>query len=602
METYITDDPALVPSRENLEKLIKAVDIRPFFQPIVDLFSGEIYGYEVLSRGAPPFEQPLFLFSEARKHGLSWDVERACRVAAFQRISVLIDSFPRQKFFVNISPHIFGDPRFRSGFTRDKLEELGVDQRRIVLEITETSPVEDYHYFRSAVQHYCEQGFSIALDDFGAGHSSLITLVAASPNYVKLDRGLVEDIHNHAYKQHLVKSVLSFASNVDSSIIAEGVETEDELETLIRLGVRFAQGYLLDRPKPEPASLKGGIHDRLQTFFEVFHYPHVSNENSIASICLRPKTCGPQELNGTDLDLLFRKHASVDHVVMLENNYPTGILTRQHFYNQAGGPFGFSLIQRRPICELIKSSPLIVNERMEVAVLGRLAMNRQPADLYDPVLVVNGADFFVGSITMKQLLNKFLNSEIQTASDSNPLTNLPGNRQIQQWLQKLKDDPPFTIVYADLDRFKEYNDAYGFSQGDKMIQLGAQVLTRQMHLFPKTIKVGHLGGDDYVLVAREILAEEILQTICDDFDREKQELFKPDDFDRGTYLSVNRQGEEVDVPISTISLAVITSENLKGHSSLEQIALIASSLKKTAKAESARARRSTYLLERRNYS
>lgn len=588
-------------SRDDLLRLVREGGVSSRFQPIVDLFSGEVFGYEVFSRGRAPFEDPRFMFEKAWEWGLSLDLDCLCRAQALTGIAQFLPTVPNRKFFLNISPHIFDDERFQKGFTLSKLLEAGLDQRRVVLEIAETTPVRDYAQFERMVRHYFDQGFSIALNHFGAGHNGLITLVASSPNYVKLDYGLISQIDSHTYKQHLVNSLRSFASNVESVVIAQGVETVQELETLVRLGIRYAQGYFLGRPEPEPRPLSNQIRDTLKRFFELFHYPHVSNENSIINILMRPPTVEPRTTTCEQMDIFFREDPSVDHVVVVADNEPQGILTRQHFYTSVGGPFGFSVFQKRFADELAKTTPLMVNERMEITDLGRLAMTRSRDDVYDPVLVTDGANHFLGTITMKQLLFKFINFEIRVAADSNPLTNLPGNRIIAQWIEHAMNNPPFTIVYGDLDHFKEYNDVYGFAQGDKMIRLAAKVLSDHMSNPAGSQEVGHIGGDDFVVICRTILPEDDLAAICVDFDQRKRPLFHADDIERGYYESETREGGMGNVPVVTLTLAVLTSENVKVRFDFEQVAQAAATLKKQAKHINTKTRRSGFLIDRRTY-
>lgn len=590
-----------VATREDLARIIREERITPLFQPIVDLFSGEVFGYEVFSRGEAPFENSRVMFEKAHEWELSFDLDCACRLRAFRVIAALGPEFLHKKFFINISPNIFAEHGFAKGFTLAKLKELGLDQRRIVLEISEAAPVADYDRFEEMIRHYFDQGFSISVDNFGAGHNGLVTLVAAAPNYVKLDYALVSEINTHVYKQHLVKSIRSFASNVESIVIAGGVETAAELETLVRLGVRFAQGYLLAKPCAQPGGVNPETEDTLRRFFEIFHYPHVTNENSIVGITMCPPILEPGRVTCAEMDRMFRKDTAIDHVIFARDGHPAGMLTRRHFYSAIGGPYGYEEHQGQYADELTTSSPLTVNERMELTSLGRLAMTRPRDEVYDPVLVVNSANKVLGTITMKQLLYKFINFEIRIAADSNPLTNLPGNRIIEKWISNALENPPFTIIYGDLDRFKEFNDAYGFAQGDRMIKLAARVLAEAFANPAGSQEVGHIGGDDFVVIQHTIVPEEQLAAVVRNFDELKKELFRPEDIERGHYRAEDRAGKQVDVPLVTLSLAIITSENVKGHFTLEQVSAVAASLKKRVKGINARTNHSGFLHERRTY-
>jgi len=244
----------IAPSPPALDELLANVDaafIQPHFQPIVDLRERRPIGYEVLSRGA--FASPQALFDRARELGVTWELERACRLAALSRIAALSQEMRASMlFFLNVDPDIFDDERFVRGFTLAFLREHGIDQTNIVIEITERASVADYGRFEAVIRHYASQGFSIALDDFGSGHSGLVTLISCVPNYLKLDMAVTRGIDRGAYKQMILKSMVALAENIGAELIAEGVETWGELTTLVRYGVRYAQGFLLGRPQPLP--------------------------------------------------------------------------------------------------------------------------------------------------------------------------------------------------------------------------------------------------------------------------------------------------------------------------------------------------------------
>jgi EAL domain-containing protein (putative c-di-GMP-specific phosphodiesterase class I) len=222
------------------------------FQPIVDLTSGEPLGYEVLSRGLGPVQAPQVLFTRARQEGAIWELERACWTAAARRIASLPPKDRSVPFFFNVGPDVLSDPRFRDGSTLELLARHGLSPRQIVLEITETSVISDSEHLRRLSREFQGHGFGLALDDFGAGHSGLVTLVHCMPDFIKLDQALVRDIHRHPYRQQLVKALVAFASSVDTTLIAEGVESWSELTVLLRLGIRHAQGFLVAPPAHVP--------------------------------------------------------------------------------------------------------------------------------------------------------------------------------------------------------------------------------------------------------------------------------------------------------------------------------------------------------------
>ena len=242
---------------------VARLGLHPVFQPIVDLATGEPLGYELLSRGAHPFESPEAMFRDAERLGLLWELEQGCRSAALGRLAALAASRRGGKFFLNVGPRVLADPRFLAEFTRARLRERGLDPERIVIEITERDAIADYGRFAALVRHFAAQGFQVALDDFGSGHSSLVTLVHCAPHFLKLDQAIVRGIDGAPYQQQLVKALATFSAGVGTRLIAEGVETWAELETLARLGVRLAQGYLLGFPSLDPEGAPSAIGERL---------------------------------------------------------------------------------------------------------------------------------------------------------------------------------------------------------------------------------------------------------------------------------------------------------------------------------------------------
>lgn len=586
--------------KEALLEIINGGRIIPYFQPLVDLHLAEVFGYELLSRAPEPFTKPTELFAAAERYGLLWDLERACRLAALERIAQLTEPYKSKRFFLNVSPHVFSDPRFRGGFTIAKLQQMGLDQRQLVIEITEAHQINDLGSFEELARHYVDQGFSIALDDFGAGHSSLVTLVTLSPHYLKLDRAIIEKIHRDSYKQQLVRSVLSFATSVDSKLLAEGVEEIAELEYLIRLGVRYAQGFFLGRPRPEPVCLSCAQQEEIKALSRRFAYPHQgkSHHLPVVSLATRPPAFSRGTMLCEDLDLLFRR-TSADHVVLLEEERPLGLVTKQHFYTLAGGPFGYTLIQNKCLSVAAKKDYLAVEEGIDLTVLGRLAMERDNGDLYDPVIMVDPVGNFTGTITMKQLLTEAIKLEIQIAASANPLTDLPGNRLIQEWLQEIALVGHYSVIYADLDQFKAYNDIYGFSQGDEMLKFTARLLEDHIREMTGDIRLGHIGGDDFILVLDSLVDEDRLALICTDFDCRKEQFFQTGHLRDGYYQTVDRQGRCQEIPLVTISLAVITQENFVGVPNPAQFGEVVAGLKKKVKENNALSRRSGFLLNRR---
>lgn len=238
-----------------LERILGHNLLNTLFQPIVSLASKRIHGYEALTRGPSnsPLHAPLTLFSLARNAGRLNELEMASRARACAQ-------FSRQRFpgtlYLNVCPELLVEPGHQSGRTLQLLQDCGIEPARVVIELTEQTPIEDFDLLQRALRHYRAMGFSIALDDLGAGYSSLRLWSELRPDIVKIDRHFIDGIHLDPLKREFVGSILRMAQTARARVIAEGVEQLEELQVLAAMGVDLVQGYLLGRPQEKPASEK----------------------------------------------------------------------------------------------------------------------------------------------------------------------------------------------------------------------------------------------------------------------------------------------------------------------------------------------------------
>lgn len=245
--------------RACLEAILTERNVQTVFQPIISLKNGEIYGYEALCRGPAetPFVNPEALFEFATERKRLWELELLCRTTALERYASLQ---LEGKLFLNVNPNIMSDNRFREGFTKDYLSQFSIDPDAIVFEITENEAIRNIDHFQQTVDHYKNQQYRVAIDDVGSGYSGLNIITDVHPHFLKLDMHLIRNIDHDETKQSLVKSLVDFANLSNIFIIAEGIETTAELLTLIKFGIHYGQGYLIQRPSPQKELRNEDVH------------------------------------------------------------------------------------------------------------------------------------------------------------------------------------------------------------------------------------------------------------------------------------------------------------------------------------------------------
>jgi EAL domain-containing protein (putative c-di-GMP-specific phosphodiesterase class I) len=252
-------------TRCRLQDVLLGNQVTTVFQPIVDLLRGGLHGFEALSRGpaGTPQHNPINLFQAAAATDLVFELDRHCRRRALRTAR---DLPAPHRLFINVVPAAMYDPDFQGASLIHLLEAVGLSPERIVLEVSEQYAIENYTLFVEALHNFKQMGFSIAVDDIGAGYSGLEKIAHLNPRYLKFDMQLVRDIDESHVKREMARALKTFADKMDSQIIAEGIEREGERLACVDLGIDFGQGYLLARPAPletfnlgavQPSSARG---------------------------------------------------------------------------------------------------------------------------------------------------------------------------------------------------------------------------------------------------------------------------------------------------------------------------------------------------------
>ena len=236
-----------------LDEVIAGDQIITLFQPIVDLRTREVLGHEVFSRGPAggPFEEAERLFALAERTGRLIDLERICRRRALASATRHLK--PGTKLFLNTSAGALRDDEVAGAEFVRQVAAHGLRNEDVVLEITERLAPDERPPYQQVLRELKSRGFGVAIDDMGAGHSSLQAVVEIEPDYLKFDIALVRNIDRNLIKRSLLETLVDLSEKIGAQVIAEGIETETELRALLDLGVVFGQGQFFTAPELVPA-------------------------------------------------------------------------------------------------------------------------------------------------------------------------------------------------------------------------------------------------------------------------------------------------------------------------------------------------------------
>lgn len=570
---------------ESLNYIVKNKAIKTVFQPIVSLKSGDILGYEALSRITceSDIENTEMLFEVAGKYNRLWDLELICRTKALESAYKFMVPPYNKKLFMNVNPNTMHDDAFKKGFTREFLRQYKIAPHNVIFEITERNVIDDMDGFKSTVSHYKSQEYKIAIDDAGAGYSGLNLISDVNPNFIKLDMKLIRNINEDNLKGALVMGMVEFSQASNVRLIAEGIETYEELETIIKLGVQYGQGYFIKQPDEDINGVNQNvIQDILDINVNVSQQSECNMRNSpIKCLCDNTATISPQ---GSVIKVYekIKEDPNSFGLTIVEDGTPIGIITKEKLALSLSGQYGFTLYQNKPISVIMDKEFLSVDCETPVNVVSSLAMARPNGKLYDFIVVTEG-NKYAGTVTIKKLLEKSNELELIAAKQQNPLSGLPGNMAIEETLSEIiAKDEKYSVAYIDIDNFKAYNDVYGFESGDSVITLLADVLRQYI---PVGQFIGHVGGDDFVVVLNDHVDEDYFSDIIATFEEDVLSFYNDKDLEKGFIITENRRGKIEEFPLITLTAVVISNESDDYKSPFEISATLARLKLKAKKAK-----------------
>ncbi|WP_417448109.1 GGDEF domain-containing protein [Idiomarina abyssalis] len=561
--------------KKELLTLIQGKQLYPLFQPVMDTVRGVVIGHEALIRGPKghSLESPDNLFSLASKVRLLSELELACRSAAmeaFQKNSM------QGKLFLNVNPNVLQDDSHPHGSTLRLSQQFGISPEQIVIEISERYPIEDTENLKHAIIHYQKLGFMIAIDDLGAGYSGLKLWSELHPDYVKIDRYFIQSLETSSVKREFVQSILSLATSLRTKVIAEGIETTDELEQLQSMGVNYCQGFLLGKPQLYP------VLEVSSSLVVPNHSVALNYQTTIASVVDTIHGV-PVETRSSQVLDTFTQDKTLSSLPVIYEKKVVGIIRREKVMEFFSGSYGHALYANKPVSYIMDDRPLSVDWQTSLEEVSQLITDNDEVDIYQNIIVTKRGVYY-GVASIKNLLRRITELKVNNARHANPLTQLPGNVAINQVIEnQLSQACSFHVAYFDLNHFKPYNDIYGYEQGDQIIKWLAQILQKQ--LFRHGHFIGHIGGDDFVAIFKDTdkeQTEEQCHKIIEDFEKDIARFYQQEHIQLRGIKALSRNGKSAFYPLLSLAIGVVQpdpSECLSHH----DVALLASEAKKEAK-------------------
>jgi len=565
---------------------LKILDIA--FQPIINIHTAEIYGVEALLRNYQEigFESIFALFDRVHAEGFLYIFDLHLREKAFKKFTS-VKNHEDIKLFYNLDNRLFDMTNFTYGNTSKILKKLGIKKTNICFEISERHQVSGNSNLERTLQHYKENNYDIAIDDFGVGYSGYKLLYDSTPDIIKIDRFFLQGIENNIKKRLLVRNITHLAGQLGIKVIAEGVETKAELYTCREIGCHFVQGYLIQRPTQNTSEI-------------LPNYPHILKlinhqkrfNDTISRVEKHIKKLKPIQIKNKMSIIIehFKQHKQNEIIPIVNRmNEPEGIIHESQIKEVLYSPFGISLLhneesEKSKIKNFLKPCPN-TDLNSDISTIIELFSN-DPESI--GIMITKNSKYY-GFLSSRAIISIMNEENLLQARDQNPLTKLPGNSLIEKYISNVVlNENSYILCYFDLDNFKAFNDIYGFRNGDRIIQLFADLIRK---ILPHESFKAHIGGDDFFVAITDKETEglwrniDYLREIITQFSSAAREFYSEEDKQNGYIHSKDREGNDKIFPLLSVSASVLVIRNNSVKKTSENIHKILSLQKKVAKGE-----------------
>ncbi|MCG3678695.1 EAL and GGDEF domain-containing protein [Aliarcobacter butzleri] len=541
----------------NWTEIIEKLDYA--FQPIIYSHSGKIYAVEALLRNVneiPGLMSIDDLFDLAFNDDYLYELDLQLREKAISKFAKIKQN--NLKLFYNLDNRIIYNKNYSQGNTAKILKKYNLNKDSICFELSEKGTAIEQNALSTMLQRYKESGYKIAIDDFGIGVSGLKLLYFSEAHIIKLDRFFITNIDQDSKKKLFCSSIIEMAHIMGMQVIAEGIETAKEFYTCKDIGADFIQGYLVQKPTTNIDKIEK-IYNNICSL--ISEDKRASQNNFIDEKFI--ENILPLNVN-TSLYHLFLhfKENTKSHFVPITDEFGNflGIIYESDIKKISYSQYGLSLAQNRTF-----SSTLLkyIKPALSVEISWGIDKILEIYNLNSNNslgIFITSSDKYIGFINLNSLLTLSYKRNIEIATNQNPLTKLPGNNQIEKFIDKSfkKNQKDIThIIYFDFNDFKPFNDIYGFRQGDRAILIFSELLQKR---YPKDSFIAHIGGDDFFVGLKNKDKEDVFEltsNVQDEFRNSAKNIYSKEDKKNGFIISKDRFNEKRRFELLSVSAAII---------------------------------------------
>jgi len=600
--------------------LMRAIDEREFllcYQPKMDINSKNIIGMEALVRWQRPgcgLVPPDKFIPIAEQNGLiirlgTFVLMEACR----QNRAWQDAGMPKLKVAVNITARQLRDNAFVA-LVVQILAETGLDPHDLELELTESALMDNAGDTVCKLLRLKELGIGISVDDFGTGYSSLSYLKHLPIDTIKVDRSFVRDIVHDPDDAAIVDAIISMARSLKLNVIAEGVETTEQLEFLRIRKCQQAQGYYFARPL-DPQQFEAFVAHGMESGEMSVSAPELSHGNATLRTITRVAEPVHADVTGSHdvvtaaveligdisvpvhpanpgdylADVLKRIQGepALQVLPVVNDGRAVGVINRSTFLEEhviGMNGFAFHINHSRKMRDLMAAIPLELDADIGIRDAAKVIQAQEGDIRVDNICVIRHG-LYHGVVDVNRFISAITDINLMLAKGANPLTGLPGNESIQREINdRLQTEEGFDIAYIDIDNFKPFNDHYGFQRGDVVIKAIGDIISGVVRKdgYGLSCFCGHIGGDDFILITGAHYAEYISSQVIAALEEQLPEFHGAQDFASRCYSAVNRKGEQETFSLLSISIGIVNTR-LTPVTSYAQLASVSTEVKKAAK-------------------